>query len=586
MHPCLNPSFLLSPAVAAENESARSGNIVMNRLGAFAFCCLLVASTGAAQAPQKSSSTANKGDECIIAGTVVRLSGGEPLRKAKMTLQSVNDPADSISTFTDSGGHFDLKHLKPGGYKLRVTRVGFVTDEYGQRKPGDPGATLTLRPGQEINDLVFRLIPAGVIAGRILDEDGEPLPSVEVSALREVYTDGKRNLSTSAIVETNVLGEYRLFGLPPGRYFVSALYMQWNRFGDNGSEPADPVDASSQGYARMYYPGTPDTGKAEAIVVKTGEEIPSIEMLMRQVLVYHIRGHVFNQITHKPGVGTSLILVPKTAAGHEWEFSDLQASVQKPDGSFEIAEVLPAPYVLIAYWFDEGKIYSSRTALDISNADVEGLGVVIGAGTSINGRVIWNGQPALEKDELTVVPTSEDGHLTFAARTRVNQDNSFTLKEVGDGTYTVDVSGQSKDCYIKDVAYAGSSVLDNGFTVARGSAASLEITISSHGARVQGTVTDKDGLPAPGVWVVLVPDAHMSHHRLYKEQTTDQYGHFDLHGIAPGDYKLFSWHEVEQGAWEDPDFLKPFEQKSLGKKIIVQDSDTKSINIVAIDGQQ
>jgi hypothetical protein len=556
----------------------------MNRFRALAVCFVLIASAQAAQVPaQKFNGTAKKEEDCSIAGTVVQLAGGEPLRKTKITLESVNDRSNSLSALTDSAGHFALKHLDPGGYRLRVSRVGFVTYEYGQRKTGDPGATLTLRSGQEINDLVFRLIPAGVIAGRILDEDGEPLPSVEVSALREVYTEGQRNLSTTTIVETNDLGEYRLFGLPPGRYFVSALYMHWNRFGDNASEPADPVDASSQGYARMYYPGTPDAAKANTIVVKTGEDVPSVEMLMRQIPVYRIRGHVFNQITHKPGVGTSVILVPKTA-GHESDFTDQQATVQKPDGSFEIAEVLPGSYVLITYYFDEGRAYSSHTAVDVGNANVEGLGVVIGGGTSINGRVIWDGRPALEKDELTLTPTPEDAHLIFGARARVNQDDSFTLKEVGDGSYTVDVRGQSRDCYIKDVAYAGSSVLDDGFTVARGSAALLEITISSHGAQVQGTVTGHDGLPAPGVWVALVPDAtRVSQHRLYKHETTDQYGHFDLRGIAPGDYKLFSWDEVEEGAWEDPEFLKPFEEKRLGQKVSVQDGDAKSIKIVTIN---
>jgi hypothetical protein len=555
----------------------------MNCLRALALCWVLVASTPAAQAPaQTFSSTAKKKDECSIAGTVVTLAGGEPLRKTKITLQSVNDRTHSISASTDSGGHFALKRLDPGEYRLRVGRVGFVTSEYGQRKPGDPGAILTLRPGQEIDDLIFRLVPAGVIAGHILDEDGEPLPSVEVSALREVYTEGKRNLSTTAVVETNDLGEYRLFGLPPGRYFVNALYTQWNRLGENADEPAEPAEASSQGYAKMYYPGMPDAEKANTIVVKAGEEIPSIDMLMRQVLVYRIRGHVFNHITHKPGVGTNIILVPKTT-GHEWEFTNQQATVQKADGSFEIAEVLPGSYVLISYWFDEGRAYSSRTAVDVGNADVDGLGVAISGGTSINGRVMWDGRPALDKDELTVTSTPEDTHFFFGAKTRVNQDNSFTLRELGEGTYTVDVSGQSKDCYIKDVAYAGSSVFNEGFTVARGSAASLEITISSHGARVQGTVTDQNSLPAPGVWVVLVPDAaHASQHRLYKQQTTDQYGHFDLRGTAPGDYRLFSWDEAEEGAWEDPDFLKPFEEKGLGEKVRVQDGDTKSINIVAI----
>jgi hypothetical protein len=83
------------------------------------------------------------------------------------------------------------------------------------------------------------------------------------------------------------------------------------------------------------------------------------------------------------------------------------------------------------------------------------------------------------------------------------------------------------------------------------------------------------------LWVVLVSDeAHRGHSRLYKHATTDQFGHFDLRGIAPGDYKLFSWEEVEDGAWEDPDFLKPFEEK--GERVSLQEGDVKTVDIVAI----
>jgi hypothetical protein len=155
------------------------------------------------------------------------------------------------------------------------------------------------------------------------------------------------------------------------------------------------------------------------------------------------------------------------------------------------------------------------------------------------------------------------------------------LRDIGDGNYHVEVDGQSKDCYIKDIRYGPSDGLDDGFTVSKGAPANLEITISSRGARLQGTASDADGLPAAGVWVVLVPSApHRSHHRLYKSLTTDQYGHFDLRGIAPGDYKLFSWNQVEDGAWEDADFLKPFEEK--GEKVTVQEGDAKSVNLTTI----
>jgi hypothetical protein len=101
---------------------------------------------------------------------------------------------------------------------------------------------------------------------------------------------------------------------------------------------------------------------------------------------------------------------------------------------------------------------------------------------------------------------------------------------------------------------------------------------------VQGTVTDADGLPQAGVSIVLVPDlSQRENYQKYKTQSTDQYGNFDLRGIAPGDYKLFSWVEVEQDAWQDPEFLKQFEEK--GQRITLQDGDQSKVKVTAIQTQ-
>ena len=85
----------------------------------------LLASRSTAQTP-KAPTAAPKKDQCSIAGTVVKLAGGEALRKARVHLQSVEDQTHSISVPTDTGGRFELKELDPGKYKLRVSRVGFL----------------------------------------------------------------------------------------------------------------------------------------------------------------------------------------------------------------------------------------------------------------------------------------------------------------------------------------------------------------------------------------------------------------------------------------------------------------------------
>jgi Carboxypeptidase regulatory-like domain len=548
----------------------------MLRLRALALVLILpLALLSALSAYAQKNSKTPKEESCSVSGIVVKMADSAPLRKARVVLRSVDDAKRTMVSVTDAEGHFVMKDVEAGPYRLNVSRVGFATDEYGQRKQGTSGAILTLHAGQNLKDLQFRLIPASVIAGKIYDDDGEPMPSVEVSAVRQVYSQGKRSHASAMTATTNDLGEYRLFGLPPGRYFVSCVYPRWNR----GGPEDDSIEEEKEGYAKLFYPGTADAAKAGPITIKAGEEASSIDILMRKVAVHQVRGTVYNQVTHKPGMGVMVILIPKTS-NREWD-SAAPATVQKSDGSFVIQAVLPGSYTLASFWFDEEIAYVNRQAVDVGNADVEGIAMTVSPGTNVSGRIVWEGQPAVEKEELTVTPTPVDVPFGIRGRTRVGHDNLFTLKGLGEGTYRAEVTGMSKDCYIKDMHYGEASVLKDGFTVTRGEAGSLEIVLSSRGARVEGTVMDSDGLPQAGLSVVLVPElSQRENSQKYKTASTDQYGHFDLHGIAPGDYKLFSWVEVEMGAWEDPEFLRPFEEK--GQRIVLQDGDHSTVKVTVL----
>ena len=147
------------------------------------------------------------------------------------------------------------------------------------------------------------------------------------------------------------------------------------------------------------------------------------------------------------------------------------------------------------------------------------------------------------------------------------------------------ISGASKDCYIKQIAYGQTFIKDDVISIANAGNPALEITVSSRGARVQGSVVDKDNLPSAGVWVVAVPDeARRTILRLFKSQTTDQYGKFDLHGLAPGTYKLFAWDGTEGNAWENEDFLKLFEDQ--GTKIELRDEDAVTTNLTVISAKR
>jgi protocatechuate 3,4-dioxygenase beta subunit len=543
----------------------------------FALLGLLAASSSAAQARNPSTDPARP-TVCSVAGLVMKLEGSAPLPSSTVRLQSVDDHTRTFSGVTDLGGRFEVKGIEPGRYRLRVIRNGYVTQEYGQRTPNDPGAVLALSPGQDLKDLLFRLLPAAVISGRIQNENGDPLPWVRVSALRATYTRGKRTLSSEVTVVTNDLGEYRLFGLRPGRYFVSAIYRPGQRL-ESGEDDEDTADAGKSGYVPTYYPNSTDPAKGIAITIKTGDEISSTDFLLEPTTVYSIRGHV-NYLARRNAANVILALEPRST-GLGWSVPPRQSLVDKPDGLFEIQNVLPGSYTLTAFWFDEGRRYQARQSVDITNIDAEGLQLNLSPGMDIRGVINWDPRPGLDKDPLTVSVRPVGTAFAYGAQARVATNGLFSLRDVSEGLYRLSTSGQTQDCYLKSIRYAGMEVSDDEFNVIRGTQAILEVTISSRGAHIQGMVTDADGLPAVGAWVALVPDdAHLNEFHLFKQRTTDQYGRYDIRGIAPGDYKLFSWEQVEQNAWEDPDFLKQFGSK--GQSISLQEGDGKSMDLVAI----
>ena len=300
------------------------------KLSIAAFLPFFLANIAFAQKPSPNPPLARpKSDECAILGMVVKLAGSEPVKTATVQLQSLQDLRHTVSVVTDVGGRFELKGLDPGRYRLKVSRTGFVTEEYGQKTPNDPGAEIRLAPGQVLRDLLFRLIPWGIIAGRILDDEGEPLPWAQVSALREIYSGGKRKLSSEALVPTNDLGEYRLFGLKPGRYFICAKYKPGLHVVGRAEVREDDSDDSRPEFMPIYYPNSPDPARASTITLKAGEEIPAVEILLRPVTTFRVRGRVYNMVSGRRSNTGVIVQLEQRNSNVAWGSPDHQLNVEK-----------------------------------------------------------------------------------------------------------------------------------------------------------------------------------------------------------------------------------------------------------------
>src|ERR1019366_5947793 len=139
-------------------------------------------------------------DPCSIGGQVTNAATGEPVRRALVSLRridmspGVTNIQVSQTVSTDGAGRFAMAGIAPGKYRLSAERNGFIVTQYGSRGPGKAGTLLTLEPGQNSSALAMRLTPHGVIAGRVLDEEGDPLSGVDVQVMRLQYMQGRKQM--------------------------------------------------------------------------------------------------------------------------------------------------------------------------------------------------------------------------------------------------------------------------------------------------------------------------------------------------------------------------------------------------------
>jgi protocatechuate 3,4-dioxygenase beta subunit len=541
------------------------------------------------QPSPQTPATAQK-QNATVAGTVVRLDNGEPLKKAKVHLQSrVRDDYEEF-ILTDEQGRFSFENVPPGPYDFEVFRNGFVHAEYGEKKPGAPGAILSLEPGQSMTDVVFKLARTASISGHVFDEDGEPVAKAEVIAYRASSHPGKEQRENYDSIVTNDLGEFRIYDLAPGRYFVAVNYrsqehVQYQRRADAAEERYNP------GYLPTYYPNTTDSRKAQAISVGPGVEIRSIDFLLRPTHLATVSGKVINATGANSVRWASVSLIPN-GTGLANAAQNLQTNFDLKNGTFSIREVPPGYYNLVASWSEgaERTLRTSQRALEVGTSDMDDVAITLSRGVDISGRITWDG-PSPKNTANLFVRLHPLGDGPFVAPgEEVKPDGTFYFRDLSDATYTptVLVPGSEENFYVKAVRYGSAPANDKSFTVQGASDASLELIMSSHPAKVTGVVRTGDSQPAVGMKVVLIPDeAHRELKLRYMAATTDQNGRFSISGITPGDYKVFSWDSVDESDeqfgedWFDPEWLKPYEPK--GESVHLEEGDQKFVNLKLIE---
>ena len=518
-------------------------------------------------------------------------------------------PESHFGATTALDGKFVIENIPPGEYRLYATRAGgYVPGEYGQRTPAGRGISVELSPGEKKTDIQLSLTPTGSISGRVYDGDGEPEGQATVQALRPIYRDGRRALTIVQSVVTNDRGEYRLFWLPPGQYYVSA------KTGDvqnprqvRITEPARFVtfeQASSptvrsrtlptgevveETQVAVYYPGTPIAGAATPIDLRAGGNANGIDIPVANgpVRTRRIRGFVTSQATGQPLAQAQILVIPRTT---DPSFA-IPNDLTRPDGSFDVGGVVPGFYFLFASSRGE----TGGVALQVADANVDNVAVVATTGFNLSARLVVEGQPrdggADPLATLRIFLRRDPDVLGMpSAGPTFNRppaaDGSFVLEGVPPGDFQVAlgppgmVRALPADAYIKSMRLGGADVLDDGLHLSAQPRDVLEIVIGYAG-RINGTVTNARREGQPGATVVAVPDSgDRSRPERYKSVSTDGGGRFQIQGIAPGTYKLFAWEDIEDGAWHDPDIMRAYE--SRGTSVRVRDGNDETVQLMVI----
>ncbi|GEM_PF-527942 len=531
-----------------------------------------------------------------IEGRVLKAATEEPLRGARVELSVVDENVgdEGQEALSDAEGKFSFGHLKPGTYRMKVRKAGYVSQEYGERPGGGrgrgrQGSPIRLLAGQKMRDIVFKLVAGAVVTGRIFDQNGDPIAEAEVNAA-QFTTRGAQSVPESrGQAETNDRGEYRIYGLAPGQYIVHASPRQGDGFLARRAARTAPATSPPEAAAPhevgglTYYPGVLEAAQAARLEAKAGEEIGGIDITIRTVRVFAVRGKVIlTEARDKSQV--HLMLVSKEGVRESGGRAQAAA-----DGSFEIPNVRPGAYMLMAMSINPEEGYGTQMSASqdvrVGDADVNDLRVTLGGGADVSGTLRIEGRTELPRFAMVMLFTGNEQAFGGGGNAQVKSDGTFTIHAVAPGTYSVyAMAGMpaASEYYMKEARLGGADVRDGLNIAGSGPVRGLEILLGADGGTVTGRVLNEDHLPVSGAQVLLLtPDAKATPLDA-KHAESDQNGNFTVKGIRPGEYKIIALEETPEGGgrFGGADALKKYESK--GKSLRVDAGSTQTVEVQAL----
>ncbi len=525
-------------------------------LGSFAATVLLAQTPGASP---------NQGNS--IEGKVINDRTGLPLRDARVVLQPEKGGA-GIGVDTDESGTFAIRNVEAGRYSLSAARDGFLPSSACLMGSLRLPPIFYIGTKEAVSNLTFRLRPFAVITGKISLDDGEPAMSIRVEAYRKFWDHVRHGYKLAASAVTNDRGEYRMFGLQPGSYFVAATVVR----AQAGNDPV--AENRSTRYATTFYPDSTRLGEAAPVRLEYGVEVGGIDVSLKRVRKVTLHGRIVSGTTGAPVSSASIAMQMLDAQNTASIAVNMPVTFDR-EHRFEIRDVVPGPYVMWAETADGGKALEGHAPLTVGEADIDNVELTVQGERPGSAVLVVAGNVRLDDPvRLRFEPRNERGKVVES--TKVASVAGFHFSLMGDDRYDLFVTGLPNDFYMAGVRVNGVDAITTGID---GGSASLsqpfEIVIDANGGRISGRVIGPDDSAWSRAKVALIPDPPAGRAQSYREGATDENGLFTLRGIAPGQYILIAWMEDPPCELYDPDGMAVC--RSLG--ISVESHDAREQNV-------
>jgi protocatechuate 3,4-dioxygenase beta subunit len=522
------------------------------------------------QTPPRDNAQAQPAGSATLRGHVVAAETGQALRKAQVRIFSPELRENRLAT-ADGDGRYEFKEVKPGRYTVTASKGSYVALQYGQTRAFESGKPLEILANQTLDKVDFALPRGGIVTGRVLDEFGEPLPDTMVSMQRYQNVNGQRRLVPAGRpAMTNDIGEYRLFAIPPGQYYLSATLRPMGGM-------ADTDDRS--GYSPTYFPGTSNVAEAQRVTVGIGQTISDMNMALMPSRMARVTGTVVDS-QGRPFTG-AIMAFPKNEM-----FMMFGPPAQiKPDGSFVVNGLTQGDWVLQTTGPGAAQGDYASAEVTINGDDVNGLRLVGTPPLTVSGRLVVDPGAAQALRPSTVrimIGPAQVGMpmIGFTGPTAVNDDLSFDAK-ARPGKMRLNLAGPLPGWAIRSVRVRGEEVIDSGFDVRAGeSIADVEVELTNRLTDVSGIVTTPKGEAVKDYSVVVFPadrEKWTPNSRYVKTARPDQDGRYKVTGLPPGEYRVIALDYVDSNEWNDPDFLERVRSKTSAFSI--NEGETKSVDL-------